>query len=439
MGDDGSSAKVGNEAADPLFLNHSDHPRLVLVSKKLNGDNYNTWSRSMRISLSTKNKIGFIDGSIKKPKADKHPLDSAAWQQCNDMVVSWLLTSLEPDVADSIIYLSTAHEIWDDLRERFSQNNVPRLFQINREIASLTQGQLSIAAYYTKLKGFWDELASFSEATSCTCGAQNETNRLMYFLMGLLESYSPIRGQILLMKPLPSAQAYSFISQEEKQCELGSTRTPNSQTAAMAVHTQSPRYDQKPVPHRHHNNNGNSSQHRTNSTGGSGYRAHASSAAHQVSAHAPTLQDIQSVMPHLSDSQYQQIMSVTAKTSSFSPSNLQAHAASARLGFEDDDWCGKLTNSMTLKPIKFSIVMTFSSWKTNSLSPTPTHPGLDLLNQPALDLPLPMDPTPLASIQAPLPADAPLPSPHLTQLSPPISPRVPSNPPHASRTSFAHK
>ncbi|CAL2268651.1 unnamed protein product [Prunus armeniaca] len=79
MGYDSSSAKGGNEATDPLFLNHSDHPGLVLVSKKLNGDNYNTWSRSMKISLSAKNKIGFIDGSIKKPKADKHPLDSTAW------------------------------------------------------------------------------------------------------------------------------------------------------------------------------------------------------------------------------------------------------------------------------------------------------------------------------------------------------------------------
>ncbi|KAI5353346.1 hypothetical protein L3X38_006239 [Prunus dulcis] len=130
MGDDNSSTKGGSEVVDPLFLNHSDHPRLVLCSKKLN------------------------DGSIKKPKADKKPLDSAAWQQCNDMMVSWLLTSLEPDVADRVIYLTTAHEIWEDLRECFSQNNVPRLFQINLEIASLTQGQLSIAAYYTKLKGF---------------------------------------------------------------------------------------------------------------------------------------------------------------------------------------------------------------------------------------------------------------------------------------------
>ncbi|XP_020422461.1 uncharacterized protein LOC109949922 [Prunus persica] len=104
-------------------------------------------------------------------------------------------------------------------------------------------------------------------------------------------------------------------------------------------------YGQKPIPRRNHNNNGSSSWHNTNSTGGSDHRSHASSAAHQVTAHAPTLQDIQSAMPHLSDSQYQQIMSMMAETSSSSPFNPQAHAASASsfsqgLGFEDDDWCG---------------------------------------------------------------------------------------------------
>ena len=40
----------------------------------------------------------------------------------------------------------------------------------------------------------------------------------MQFLMGLNESYNAIRGQILLMNPLPDvAKAYSSIIQEEKQ------------------------------------------------------------------------------------------------------------------------------------------------------------------------------------------------------------------------------
>ncbi|KAB2610299.1 hypothetical protein D8674_018331 [Pyrus ussuriensis x Pyrus communis] len=136
----------GENLTDPYFLHPSDHPGLILVSKKLNGDNYNTWCRAMEISLSAKNKIGFING-----------------------------------------------------------------------------------------KGFWDELASYSSSTTCTCGAQNEVNRLMQFLMGLNVSYSAIRGQILLMNPLIFVrQAYSSIIQEEKQRELGTTRN-LTEPAAMAV------------------------------------------------------------------------------------------------------------------------------------------------------------------------------------------------------------
>ncbi|CAL2242392.1 unnamed protein product [Prunus armeniaca] len=100
-----------------------------------------------------------------------------------------------------------------------------------------------------------------------------------------------------------------------------------------------PRYGQKPVPRRNHNNNGSSSQHNTNSTSDNSHRSHASSAAHQVTAHAPTLQDIQSAMPHLSDIQYQQIMSVMVDTSSSSPSNPQAHAASASSFSQDGLRC----------------------------------------------------------------------------------------------------
>ena len=56
--------------------------------------------------------------------------------------------------------------------------------------------------------------------------------------MGLNESYSAIRGQILLMNPLPSVhQAYSSISQEEKQHLLTSTNAAakSAANAAMVV------------------------------------------------------------------------------------------------------------------------------------------------------------------------------------------------------------
>jgi hypothetical protein len=94
---------------------------------------------------------------------------------------------------------------------------------------------MSVAAYYTKLKGLWDELVSFNSET-CTCGAHNDRTKLIQFLMGLNESYSGARGQILLMNPLPSVrQAYASVVQEEKQRELGAAVTIPSNTAVMAM------------------------------------------------------------------------------------------------------------------------------------------------------------------------------------------------------------
>ena len=226
---DFSKADISN----PYFTHHSDHPGLVLISKSLNGDNYSAWKRAMILALNSKNKLGFVNGSIKAPSEEIDPEGYATWSRCNDTVHSWIVNTLNPEIADSVVYYSTAHEVWEDLCERFSQSNAPRIFEIQRDIACLRQEQPSVSAYYTKLKGLWDELASYNAAAH---GAQQDQQKLMQFLMGLNESYSAIRGQILLMNPLPSVrQAYSSISQEEKQRLLTSTNAAAESAASAAM------------------------------------------------------------------------------------------------------------------------------------------------------------------------------------------------------------
>ncbi|KAL6322463.1 hypothetical protein AAG906_008118 [Vitis piasezkii] len=62
-------------------------------------DNYLAWKRAMILALNSKNKLGFVNGSIKAPLEETDP-----------------------------------------------------------------EEQLSVSAYYTKLKGLWDELASYNAA-----------------------------------------------------------------------------------------------------------------------------------------------------------------------------------------------------------------------------------------------------------------------------------
>ena len=323
-----TSSKDGNKSdvSNPLFIHHFDHPGMVLVSKQPNGDNYGTWCRSMRISLSAKNKLGFVDGTVTKPSKKTDHDEFSLWQRCNDMILSWILNSLDQDIADSVIYSDTAHDIWEDLKERFSQSNVPRIFQIQRDIASLTQDQMSVAAYYTRLKGLWDELASYSDVPTCTCGAmkdhaeRDERNRVMQFLMGLNDSYAAARGQILLMQPLPSIRnIYSLISQEEKQRQLGTPHT-TLEPAAMDVrqHQGPSNSNRKPLHCTHCDRD-----HHTIDTCYKlhgyppGHRLHksnrnkkgSSSSANHVQNN-PTMQELKSAMPNLSDSEYQQILTM---------------------------------------------------------------------------------------------------------------------------------
>ena len=95
---------------------------------------------------------------------------------------------------------------------------------MHRNIFTLTQGVLSVSAYYTKLKNLWDEYDSILPPPSCDCNKSKEYveqlqyQRLLQFLMGLNDSYTSARGQILMMNNLPNVnQAYALVIQDESQ------------------------------------------------------------------------------------------------------------------------------------------------------------------------------------------------------------------------------
>ena len=123
--------------SNPCLLTNGDNLGLSLVTQPLTGENYQTWSRSMAMALVAKNKVGFVNGSIKA--VDSSSSQYGSWKRCDTMVLSWLLNSLSKEISASVIYLDTAFEVWQDLKERFSQSNGPRVYQLQKAIASLNQ------------------------------------------------------------------------------------------------------------------------------------------------------------------------------------------------------------------------------------------------------------------------------------------------------------
>ena len=145
------------------------------------------------------------------------------------MVGTWLTNSVSSKLQASIIYEDIALEIWNDLKNHFAQTHGPRVFNLQKEISELHQGEMSITDFFTQLKVFWDQLQNLSPFPFCTCGKCmcNINKRLndlqgresvMKFLMGVNESFSQVRSQVLLMDPIPSlSKIYSLMIQEETQ------------------------------------------------------------------------------------------------------------------------------------------------------------------------------------------------------------------------------
>ncbi|KAL4592837.1 hypothetical protein LXL04_005843 [Taraxacum kok-saghyz] len=204
------------------------------VTSSWGSDNYATWSRSMRIALSVKNKLDFVEGSLPQPNQDDQAFRS--WSRNNNVVISWILNSVSKEISSSIIYLSTAAEMWTELKECFKQSNGPRIFQIKRDLMNLSQGSDTVSTYFTKLKTLWEELSNYNNNCTCgkcTCGGAKEIEQTMSFLMRLNSSYAQVRGQILLMDPIPNVnRIFSLIIQEERQNNIG-----NSQTSTLAFNT----------------------------------------------------------------------------------------------------------------------------------------------------------------------------------------------------------
>jgi hypothetical protein len=220
------SSSVFTNPASPFYLPHGESPGAILVSQQLVGENYNTWSRSMTMALTAKNKLAFVDGSLPQPAIDTGA-EFQAWVRCNNMILSWILNSVSKEIAASVIYIDTCHGMWLDLKERFSQKNGPRVFQLQKSISALSQGDSSVSSYFTQLKSLWDELSNYRSIPPCSCGSMKVVAELFHqeyiyhFLMGLNESFASIRGQILLMEPLPSVnKVFSLVTQEEKQQEI---------------------------------------------------------------------------------------------------------------------------------------------------------------------------------------------------------------------------
>lgn len=194
-----STTNVGFEEftmdpSHPFYVHPSESPSSQLVPIVFNGSGYAIWRNNMITSLSAKNKLGMVTG--KYPRPDPNNPYFYFWERCDHMVKAWIINFMTREIAISVMCLSSARDVWKDISDRFGQSNGSRYIHIQREINAIVQGSSSISAYFTKMRGLWDERNAFYIGPECTCGALSkfiQDQQLFQFLSGLNETYNTFK------------------------------------------------------------------------------------------------------------------------------------------------------------------------------------------------------------------------------------------------------
>ncbi|XP_074288123.1 uncharacterized protein LOC141613288 [Silene latifolia] len=158
------------------------------------------------------------------------------------MLRPWIQNVIDPKLHPGITFSQSIKDVWDELRERYSAGNTPRVHQLKSELNECKQGRDSGVEYYTRLKTIWDELGNYSKIKDCTCGAaasiekEREEEKVHPFLMGLdSKLYGNIRTNLLMEDPIASlTRAYALILREERHASLTKVKEDRNEDGMVA-------------------------------------------------------------------------------------------------------------------------------------------------------------------------------------------------------------
>ncbi|XP_071688656.1 uncharacterized protein [Rutidosis leptorrhynchoides] len=215
MGDSTSVTQINKlDFSDPLYLHANDTTGTPIIAIKLKGtENYNIWSRSMLLALSTKNKLGFINGTVIRNTNDE--VLGSQWDRCNSVVLSWILGSVSEDLYYGQIFSTNATQVWTELKETYDKIDTSIIYNLHHQINTLKQ-------------------AAFTCPAATSVKDHKKMMKLMQFLMGLSDEYTAVRSNILLRDTvLDVKKAYAVISREESHKGITTEKMSKPQASAF--------------------------------------------------------------------------------------------------------------------------------------------------------------------------------------------------------------
>nr|GEW76420.1 retrotransposon protein, putative, Ty1-copia subclass [Tanacetum cinerariifolium] len=184
--------------------------------QKLTGPNIIDWYRQLRIVLSIKDKLNYLEQPI--PPAPVVPVGQhvapeilvahTTWIKRSKEIAGLMLMTIEPDIRQNLETLY-AHEMLLELKTLFSQQAEQELLQTTRDFHSYKQeeGQ-SVSSYVLKMKGYIDKLERLGHPVTLGVGllqllellGKKPNTVLSLFQLNIKEEGQSVSSYVLKMK-----------------------------------------------------------------------------------------------------------------------------------------------------------------------------------------------------------------------------------------------
>ena len=184
----------------------------------------------------------FVERVLRPRKLDGHlinsrPKDTDAhylrWLDEEDVIFTWLLDSMKPEVSERFIDLDSVKDVWDTVIKLYSKlEDESRIAELNRKAMDVLQEQQTVLEFANALNALWSELDFYRPLpTDSTAREYILKGRTHCFLTGLRPEFETMRSMLFNREqPLSFDESVVQVIREETRLKALST-TPASHSA----------------------------------------------------------------------------------------------------------------------------------------------------------------------------------------------------------------
>lgn len=209
----------------------------IPIGEKLTKSNYLLWKAQIMPAIRAAQLEPFLTGAAKRPAAtistkDKEDVPNPAyaeWVARDQAVLGYLLTSLTRDVLSSVAACSTAAEVWSSLAQMYSSLTSARKVNTRIALATTKKGAMTIAEYYTKMRGYADEMAASGKPL-------DDEEFVSFLLKGLEEDFNPVVTAVIARyDPISPGELYTQLLSYECRMNLQVAPSPPAYSSANSA------------------------------------------------------------------------------------------------------------------------------------------------------------------------------------------------------------